>query len=116
MRAALDKVPRDIVFSLCQYGMGDVWKWGAPDGGNSWRTTGDITDTWGSMSRHRVRPGRAEKYRGARATWNDPDMLVVGKVGWGPQPASHAPDAERAIHAHQPLVPARPRRCSSAAT
>ena len=29
MRTALDKADRDIVFSLCQYGMGDVWKWGA---------------------------------------------------------------------------------------
>ena len=29
MRQALNKVNRDIVFSLCQYGMGDVWKWGA---------------------------------------------------------------------------------------
>src|SRR6185312_15239391 len=28
MRAALNQVPRDIVFSFCQYGMGDVWKWG----------------------------------------------------------------------------------------
>ena len=40
---------RDIVFSLCQYGMGDVWKWGGSVNGNSWRTTGDINDTWGSM-------------------------------------------------------------------
>ncbi len=29
MREALAGVHRDIVFSLCQYGMGDVWKWGA---------------------------------------------------------------------------------------
>ena len=46
MHAALDKVSRDIVFSLCQYGMGDVWEWGAQVGGNCWRTTGDISDTW----------------------------------------------------------------------
>ena len=51
MRAALDKAPRDILFSLCQYGMGNVWEWGAEVGGNCWRTTGDITDTWSSMSR-----------------------------------------------------------------
>ena len=44
MRAALDKAPRDIVYSLCQYGMGNVWEWGAEVGGNCWRTTGDITD------------------------------------------------------------------------
>lgn len=50
MRAALDKMPRDIVFSLCQYGMGSVWEWGESVGGNCWRTTGDITDSWSSMS------------------------------------------------------------------
>ena len=45
-------MPRDIIYSLCQYGWGDVWEWGAEKGidGNSWRTTGDITDTWESMN------------------------------------------------------------------
>ena len=81
MRAALDKVPRDIVFSFCQYGMGDVWKWGAQTGGNSWRTTGDITDTWTSMSHIGFSQNGHEKYAGP-GHWNDPDMLVVGNVGW----------------------------------
>ena len=36
---------RDIVYSLCQYGMSDVWKWGDSVGGECWRTTNDITDT-----------------------------------------------------------------------
>jgi alpha-galactosidase len=49
MQASLDK-NRDIMYSLCQYGMGKVWEWGAEVGGNSWRTTGDIQDTWQSMS------------------------------------------------------------------
>src|SRR5207247_2040727 len=34
MRGALDKVDRDIVYSLCQYGMGNVWEWGDEVGGN----------------------------------------------------------------------------------
>src|SRR5205814_3459873 len=50
MHEALARQDRDIVFSLCQYGMGDVWEWGDKVGGNCWRTTGDITDTWASMS------------------------------------------------------------------
>ena len=83
MRAALDKVPRDILFSFCQYGMGDVWKWGAETGGNSWRTTGDINDSWTSMSRIGFNQNGHEKYAGP-GHWNDPDMLVVGNVGWGP--------------------------------
>ena len=83
MRAALDKVGRDIVFSLCQYGAGNVWEWGAEVGGNLWRTTGDITDTWPSMSGIGFAQGGHEPFA-APGHWNDPDMLVVGKVGWGP--------------------------------
>jgi alpha-galactosidase len=84
MREALDKVDRDILFSFCQYGMGDVWKWGEKIGGNSWRTTGDITDTWNSMSKIGFNQAGQEQYAGP-GHWNDPDMLVVGLVGWGPQ-------------------------------
>jgi alpha-galactosidase len=83
MRAALDKVPRDIIFSLCQYGMGNVWEWGAEVGGNSWRTTGDIRDTWASLSGIGFHQGGHEKYVGP-GHFDDPDMLIVGKVGWGP--------------------------------
>jgi alpha-galactosidase len=81
MRNALDKAPRDIVFSLCQYGMGNVWEWGAQVGGNCWRTTGDITDTWSSMSSIGFGQAGHEKFAGP-GHWNDPDMLVVGYVGW----------------------------------
>jgi len=81
MRAALDKAPRDIVFSLCQYGMGNVWEWGAQVGGNCWRTTGDISDTWGSMNRIGFGQAGHETFAGP-GHWNDPDMLVVGYVGW----------------------------------
>ena len=82
MRNALNKVNRDIVYSLCQYGMGNVWEWGAKVGGNCWRTTGDITDTWQSMSDIAFNQNGHEKYAGP-GHWNDPDMLVVGMVGWG---------------------------------
>jgi hypothetical protein len=83
MRQALDKTGRDILYSLCQYGMGDVWKWGGEIGANSWRTTGDITDTWGSMAGIGFHQDKAAPYT-APGNFNDPDMLVVGKVGWGP--------------------------------
>ncbi len=84
MRAALDSVGRDIVYSLCQYGMDRVWEWGDAVGGNCWRTTGDITDTWQSMSSIGFEQNGHELYAGP-GHWNDPDMLVVGQVGWGPQ-------------------------------
>ncbi len=84
MNEALKKTNRDIVYSLCQYGMGDVWEWGNEVGGNCWRTTGDITDNWSSMESIGFGQAGYEKYAGP-GNWNDPDMLVVGKVGWGPQ-------------------------------
>jgi alpha-galactosidase len=74
---------RDIVFSLCQYGMDNVWEWGDQVGGNCWRTTGDITDSWGSMAGIGFSQAGHEKYA-KPGCWNDPDMLVVGWVGWGP--------------------------------
>jgi alpha-galactosidase len=83
MRGALDRCGRDIVFSLCQYGMGDVWEWGASVGGNCWRTTGDINDSWSSMSGIGFGQNGHERFA-APGHWNDPDMLVVGRVGWGP--------------------------------
>ena len=83
MRNALNKVNRDILYSFCQYGMGDVWKWGAETGGNSWRTTGDIEDTWSSLSWIGFSQVKSAAYA-KPGHFNDPDMLVVGKVGWGP--------------------------------
>jgi alpha-galactosidase len=77
MRASLDKVNRDIVFSFCQYGMGQVWEWGAETGGNLWRTTGDIGPTWKSVEDHGFNQNGLEKWAGP-GHWNDPDMLEVG--------------------------------------
>ena len=95
MAAALKKVNRDIVYSFCQYGMGDVWKWGAATGGNSWRTTDDIRDNWKSMMTNATKRGDLAPYAGP-GHWNDPDMLVVGKVGWGPNlhPSQLTPDEQ----------------------
>ncbi len=94
MHAALERANRDIVFSLCQYGMGDVWKWGTQVGGNCWRTTGDITDTWGSMTSNGFKSAGHETFAGP-GHWNDPDMLVVGKLGWGKlRPTRLTPDEQ----------------------
>ena len=82
MGKALRATNRDIVFSMCQYGMGDVWKWGKDVGGNLWRTTGDIFDTYPQMAGIGFSHSDRAKYAGP-GHWNDPDMLVVGKLGWG---------------------------------
>jgi alpha-galactosidase len=83
MRIALDDCGRDIVYSLCQYGLGDVWTWGEAVGANLWRTTGDIDDTWGRMSSIGFGQAGLSDFAGP-GHWNDPDMLVVGQLGWGP--------------------------------
>lgn len=82
MQQYLREQPRDIFYSLCQYGMADVWTWGPMVDANSWRTTGDITDTWQSLYEIGFeRQTELHPYAGP-GHWNDPDMLIVGKVGW----------------------------------
>jgi hypothetical protein len=83
MRDELNKASRDIVYSLCQYGMGEVWKWGAEVGGNLWRTTEDINDSWESL-KYCGFTQTVQAPFGGPGHWNDPDMLVLGWVGWGP--------------------------------
>src|SRR5215510_5023114 len=77
MGDALLKQKRPIVYSLCQYGRQDVWKWGADVGGNLWRTTGDIRDAWDSMTRIGFNQNELAPYAKA-GHWNDPDMLEIG--------------------------------------
>jgi len=95
MQDAFKKIDRDIVYSLCQYGMSKVWEWGEKVDGNLWRTTGDITDTWESMSGIGFSQIENAKYA-KPGRWNDPDMLVVGWVGWGPSlhPTKLTPDEQ----------------------
>src|SRR5580698_8872591 len=50
MGAALKATGRPIVYSLCQYGFDQVWRWGGSVGGNLWRTTGDIEDKYARMA------------------------------------------------------------------
>jgi hypothetical protein len=82
MKTALRSQKRDIIYSLCQYGLKNVSAWGADVDGNCWRTTGDITDTWNSLSTIGFSQGRLSPYA-KPGRWNDPDMLIVGLVGWG---------------------------------
>jgi alpha-galactosidase len=80
MGDALLATGRNIVYSLCQYGQLDVWTWGAEVGGNSWRTTGDIRDSWQSMSGIGFRQDVLAPYA-KPGHFNDPDMLEIGNGG-----------------------------------
>ena len=83
MRDALARVDRDIVYSMCQYGYGDVWRWGAEAGGNLWRSSGDLLDQWANLESVGFRQSGRERWT-TPGHWNDTDMLVVGTLGWGP--------------------------------
>ncbi|MBP8258872.1 MAG: NPCBM/NEW2 domain-containing protein [Verrucomicrobia bacterium] len=80
MGGILRQLPRDVVFNLCQYGMGNVWEWGAEVGGHCWRTAGDlgfeldrVFDVALKNAEHRAfsKPG----------AWNDPDYIQIGYIG-----------------------------------
>jgi alpha-galactosidase len=81
--AELRKADRDIVHNLCQYGMGEVWKWGG-EVGHCWRTTGDL-----GLERGAGLPGfyniafkNAQHWQFAGpGAWNDPDYILIGWVG-----------------------------------
>ncbi len=80
MGDALLKAGRPILYSLCQYGRAEVWKWGADVGANAWRTTGDIRDTWDSMTTIGFSQDELAPWAGP-GRWNDPDMLEIGNGG-----------------------------------
>ncbi len=83
MSDALIDSGRDFVFSLSNgapFNRAKDWT----ELSNAWRTTGDIRDTWYSIASIGFAQARWAPF-GGPGHWNDPDMLVVGWVGWGPQ-------------------------------
>ena len=91
MAEALCATGRDIVFSLSNAApfedVAELSKYA-----QAWRTTGDIVDVWApptpmswqfSVTEIGFNQDRWVPH-GGPGHWNDPDMLVVGWVGWGP--------------------------------
>lgn len=79
MGDALRATGRPILYSICEWGENQPWNWAAGVG-NSWRTTGDISDSWSSMIGIAHQNQGLAPYAGPGA-WNDPDMLEVGNGG-----------------------------------
>ncbi|MEU9399856.1 NPCBM/NEW2 domain-containing protein [Streptomyces sp. NPDC048242] len=79
MRDALRATGRPIVYSICEWGENKPWEW-ASGVGQLWRTTGDISDNWGSMLSILKQNLPLAPYAGP-GHWNDPDMLEVGNGG-----------------------------------
>ncbi len=78
---ALRSTDRDILF-----GMSNAAHWGdAPQWArypNCYRTTGDIRDTWGNMSRIGFQQQDKWAPLNVPGHWADADMMVIGVVGW----------------------------------
>ena len=83
MQKFLRQQPRDIFYSLGPLGGTQVYRWGLYCDGNSWRTAQDINDTWKSIYDVGFRQQAGLSQYSSIGHWNDPDMLVVGKVGYG---------------------------------
>ncbi|KAJ9540062.1 hypothetical protein OSB04_026568 [Centaurea solstitialis] len=79
MTKALQNSGRPIFYSLCEWGQNDPATW-ANGVGNSWRTTGDISDNWDSMTSRADENDKWAAYA-KPGGWNDPDMLEVGNGG-----------------------------------
>ncbi|MFJ8938995.1 NPCBM/NEW2 domain-containing protein [Streptomyces sp. NPDC102365] len=79
LKAASQATGRPIVYSICEWGENKPWEWAA-DVGQLWRTTGDISDNWGSMLSIMKQNLPLARYAGP-GRWNDPDMLEVGNGG-----------------------------------
>ena len=77
MGDALKATGRPILYSLCQYGVDQPWKWGPAVGASMWRTTDDIDDSYGRMSAIGFSQAGLSEFA-APGAWNDPDMLEIG--------------------------------------
>lgn len=77
MRNALAACGRPICYSICSWSYNGDWMINC---GNLWRTTGDISNSWGSMlGCYDTNVNLASK--AGPGHWNDPDMLEIGNGG-----------------------------------
>ena len=72
-----NKPDGDFLLSLCIWGAADVRAWGK-NYGNLSRTSDDITPSWSRLLTNFDSAARRELY-GHPGSWNDPDMLYIGK-------------------------------------
>ncbi|QRN55684.1 glycoside hydrolase family 27 protein [Dyella caseinilytica] len=82
MAEALRATGRPIFYSVCEWGENKPWLWAGkpPVSAGSWRTTGDISDSYASMLKNFKQNVVLDHYA-TPGHWNDPDMLEVGNGG-----------------------------------
>ncbi|MBC8560505.1 glycoside hydrolase family 27 protein [Fumia xinanensis] len=82
MSMALKATGRDILFSACNWGVEEPWKWMKSIGAHMYRSTGDIRDNYESFKEIALSQLDNLPYSSS-GSFNDPDMLVVGMYGKG---------------------------------
>ena len=82
MGLALANCGRDIVFAACSWGSENTKTWIKETGAHTWRSTGDIFDSWQSIKDLALSQLKVAEYNGC-GCFNDMDMLVVGMKGKG---------------------------------
>jgi len=96
MHDALRATGRDIIFSLSNNGLYTLLKEirDVSQYANSWRTTDDVHNNWQNVSNSAFNQDPWASYAES-GRFNDPDMLVIGVVGWGkPHPTHLTPDEQ----------------------
>jgi len=99
MGAALRSSGREILYSICEWGGRSPHLWARQVGGQMWRATGDVVDSWVNVL-HGTWWGlgidsaidmavNLHPYAGPGG-WNDMDMLVIGLGGKGAVPGGGA--------------------------
>ncbi len=82
MGLALANCGRDIVFAACSWGDENTKVWIKETGAHTWRSTGDIVDSWESIKTLALDQLKVPEYNG-NGCFNDMDMMVVGMKGEG---------------------------------
>jgi alpha-galactosidase len=80
MGRLLRQQPRDIVFNISARAQGEVWKWGAEVGGQSWRTARDLGLELNRIFEVALKNCEYRNWQRPGA-WNDPDYIQIGYVG-----------------------------------
>jgi alpha-galactosidase len=107
LRGVLDSLNRDLVFSLCQYGWGSVWTWGAEQRHLAAERTVCPQDPELALRHHAVDDGGQRAVR--RRRWLHQGFVALGQhplCAVGQRVAMQAPSA--ALHRHEERRSANP--------
>ena len=97
MRMALNATGRDIVFSVCNWGMEDTINWARSVGADMYRSTWDIADSFASI-KNIFNEQKDNMCLSGPSCYNDMDMLVCGMYGKGNVAQGGCNDTEYATH------------------